>query len=287
MMPASAPPGDAAGPGRFADGSFEDWVRHVEEQGLGDHGGRCTACTGREAAARVVDFELSGRAAPSRERWDEEAVLRAMRSESAEPSFEDFYNRGLPIDEPLPVPRYSLAELGGWRSGRLASLIRSGVPVVVTDAHASLPDFFRYSWSCEDFERRFAGYTSLASLYGPTGREVEGLRFADFFDHLASGGGALYWGGPKTNLTESAIVAPLLAGTDDGIIGLPPDARASCSAAQNPEFWFQAPRAGARPHLDTHCCNTISIGLGGDKEWELGTRSDPGRLPGGRRGRPD
>ena len=77
-MPAPAPPGHPAGLDRprlprFADGdSFEDWVRYVEEQGpLGVDKGRCTACTDREAAARVVDFELSGRAAPSRERWDE------------------------------------------------------------------------------------------------------------------------------------------------------------------------------------------------------------------------
>ena len=246
MMPASAPPGDAAGPGRFADGSFEDWVRHVEEQGLGDHGGRCTACTGREAAARVVDFELSGRAAPSRERWDEEAVLRAMRSESAEPSFEDFYNRGLPIDEPLPVPRYSLAELGGWESGRLTSLLRSGVPVVITDAYASLPDFFKYSWTCEDFERRFARYKSLSSLYRGGVFDVEGQSFADFFRLLEHG--TLYWG-TKTTGEEMVFVAPLLR-NDEGVFGLPPDvSRTSCCVAESPEFWFQrtadrAPEAG-------------------------------------------
>ena len=255
-MPAPAPPGHPAGLDRprprFTDGSFEDWVRYVEEQGpLGVDKGRCTACTDREAAARVVDFELSGRAAPSRERWDEEAVLRAMRSESAEPSFEDFYNRGLPIDEPLPVPRYSLAELGGWESGRLASLLRSGVPVVITDAYASLPDFFKYSWTCEDFERRFEGlpgHTSLELLYRGDGVfEVGRQSFADFFRLLE--GGPLYWG-PKSRTEELTFLSPLLR-NDEGVFGLPPDVtRTSCFVAESPEFWFQrtaddrAPEAG-------------------------------------------
>ena len=246
-MPAAPMPGHPAGGEprpRFADGSFEDWVRHVEEQEargvsvLQENFKEC-ACTDREAAARVVDFELSGRAAPSRERWNEDAVLRAMCSESAEPSFEDFYNRGLPIDEPLPVPRYSLAELGGWESGRLASLLRSGVPVVISDARASLPDFFRYSWTCEDFERRFGRYPTLTSLYRGSGGvyDIAGQSFADFFRLLE--GGPLYWG-PKSRTEELTFLSPLLR-NDESVFGLPPDDvyRTSCVMSSTPEFWFQ------------------------------------------------
>ena len=201
------------------------------------------SCGANEASTRAAmeRFELSSAARPTREFWNEEAVLRAMHSESEEPSFEDFYNRGLPIDEPLPVARYSLAELGGWESGRLASLLRSGVPVVISDAYASLPDFFRYSWTCEDFERRFGGLpggdTSLSALYRGSGFTAEDQRFADFFRLLE--GGSLYWGAKMRPDVKPSLSA--LLRNDEGVFGLPPDDvyRTSCVMASTPEFWFQ------------------------------------------------
>ena len=187
--------------------------------------------------AKLERFELSSAARPTREFWNEEAVLRAMHSESEEPSFEDFYNRGEPLEGPLPVPRYSLDELGGWEGGRMASLLRAGVPVVVTDAHRSFPNFFRYRWTCEDFQRRFSGYGSrIDALYGAAGDTLEDQPFSDFFELLGAGS-TLYWAA-KMHGRDADLFKALL-GTATGFAGLPGDGRAVCSAAYTPEFWFQ------------------------------------------------
>ena len=89
----------------------------------------------------MLDFELSSSSQPSRSSWNEDKVLSALLSPLSEPSFSDYYNNGEVITSPLPIPRFAVADLGGWKGGALVSQLRAGIPVIVTDAIKSFPQF--------------------------------------------------------------------------------------------------------------------------------------------------
>ena len=104
--------------------------------------------------------------------------------------------------------------------------------------------------------------------------------FSESLKMLGAGkrSGAMYWA-PKVKFEECEMISPLLAGEGESVLSFPPDSRVTCPMKETPEFWFQMPKAGAKMHMDAHCHNTISLGLNGDKVWELTPLDTPINKP--------
>ena len=209
-------------------------------------------------------FLLSGVGRSASAAGDDEAYFSAAANASAT-------GRGPPFEPPR------LRNISPEEFSRFAS---AGWPVIVTDVSRDWP---MRGWTCDSIGKTFPG-RKMRREYAAQNTKADPEENDQLLSETAKWSQELVPSGSKSDAAPQ--YAPFYWDVKDADARGEADLLREISARTkvpyfmsrhnahemktSPEFWFSAPGAGAKVHMDSHCQATMSVQLSGTKRWRLG-----------------
>lgn len=187
-------------------------------------------------------------------------------------------------DPPFKPPR-----LSSITTEQFAKFSAAGWPIIVTDVSRDWP---MQNWTCESIGKQFPGRRMraeyMADIWSPlpdinnqllgdvetwTSMNLSSDTYDPRFAKAAPRYAPFYWAVKDSEEHgEADLLEQIRHLTRKAYFMEPASLR---EMEITPEFWFSAPGAGAKAHIDPHCESSLSVQLSGTKTWRLSPMLNP------------